>query len=163
MPPCEPRFAPSPGFCSLGTASAARGRAEAGVQAGDTGGVFSNSLHGSERAVTSGELFLCTLQKYMCPRMDRSAQIPGFYRRRDPQQMQSGRNLCKSGFLSSPFLCASLVCGDGTCSDLKALSLPRLSRRSAGSTATCRGPSATAFECRSAGAQPEPGENEALI
>lgn len=101
--------------------------------------------------------------KVHVPRMDRSAQIPGFYRRRDPQQMQSGRNLCKSGFLSSPFLCASLVCGDGTCSDLKALSLPRLSRRSAGSTATCRGPSATAFECRSAGAQPEPGENEALI
>lgn len=37
------------------------------MQAGDTGGVFSNSLHGSERAVTSGELFLCTLQKYMSP------------------------------------------------------------------------------------------------
>lgn len=39
-------------------------------------GVFANLPHGLERAVTSGELFLCTLQMCVCPKTDRTVQIP---------------------------------------------------------------------------------------
>lgn len=49
-----------------------------GLRLGVHVGVFSNSLHESGGAVTSGRFVLCILQTCICPKTDRSAQIPGF-------------------------------------------------------------------------------------
>jgi len=70
------------------------------TQVGGTCGVFANSLHGSERVLTSGELFLCSLQLCTCPQTDRSVQIPGFTDNETPSKSMQGETFVKWIFLA---------------------------------------------------------------
>lgn len=134
-----------------------------GCRLGIHGGSFPTRCMGQSKQLPLGTSFYARCKCTHAPNQTEVPKFLVFTVRETHSKCSQGETFAKVDFFSSPFLCAPLVCRDGTRSDLKALSLPRLSRRSAGSTATRRGPSATAFECRSAGAQPEPRENEALI
>lgn len=126
-------FAPSPGLVpALVWAVQSRGH-----RLGAWGGL-SLSLHQSGWAGTSGELFLCILHMpqdgWKCP--NSCFYWPWNWAnalREKPLQIH---------FFVFPF--SPCILG-GTWGDLKALSLPRPSQRSTGSTLTHQGPSATAL------------------
>lgn len=150
LPQCEPGFGPSPGSGSLGAAGAAE---SGGHRLGVHVGPLSTRCMGRRGSMHPAD---------MPVPQNRSAQIPGFTERETCGKCTQGKTFVKWIFLPL-FSVHPRRAEVGHVVNLKALSLPRLSRRSAGSTTTRRGPCAITFYRRSAEAQPQPGENEALI
>lgn len=101
LPRREPRFGPSPGLGSLGVGCCKR-PCGVGAQAGGTHRGFDNLLRRSERAVTSGELFLCSLQMCLCPKTDRCAQSPGFTAHETHSKCTQGETFVKWIFFFLP-------------------------------------------------------------
>lgn len=89
LPHCKPRFGPSPGLDSMGKASAEWGSTGEGYM------WVSLPTCCMEWAITSGELFLYTLQMCMCPKTDRSIQIPGFTNHKTHSKCTEGESFAE--------------------------------------------------------------------
>lgn len=158
LPPCpsvSPGSGSQPGF---------------GVPGGGGGcRVYRYRLYRLERVGTSGELFLCVLQMCPCPKPDRSAQIPGFTARETRSKCTDGETFVKWIFLplfSVPPRCTAVgraVAEPGPCPcpgcPGGALAAPRYTTMHRDTPQSLCHRSSH----RSAEAQLEPGENEALI
>lgn len=132
MPHCEPRFGPSPGLGFLGTASAARGRAELELQAGGTcGGLCQLAEWVRASGYLRGALHMHPADVHV---PQNQTDVP---KSLVLQTMRLTANALREKPLQKwIFLFPFSLCIPGVRTwDLKALSLPRLSQRSAGSTA----------------------------